>query len=199
MKIQAAYQAYAAYFLDPAIQANIRSSKEEQFQEGFLWELFVKVFGYTLNPSPNYNLITEKKNVFPKLNPQDILSLPIFASNLPQMQLGEKAKKMQKLHSELSYQGNRFLKRLSDNFNIKTNSVLADFYKLDFKQFLTELKKQKVSLTLKQQDEWESYFDEYKSECNKLAEEIQATDEEIDRRVYELYGLNEEEIKLLNK
>jgi len=27
-----------------------------------LRELFVKVFGYTLNPEPNYNLITEKKN-----------------------------------------------------------------------------------------------------------------------------------------
>ena len=36
--------------------------KEEQFQEGFLRELFVKVFGYTLNPSPEYNLITEQKN-----------------------------------------------------------------------------------------------------------------------------------------
>jgi type I restriction-modification system DNA methylase subunit len=63
VKIQASYQAFAAYFLDPAIQANIRSSKEEQFQEGFLRELFVNVLGYTLNPSPNYNLITEKKNV----------------------------------------------------------------------------------------------------------------------------------------
>ena len=45
-----------------AIQQNIRQSKEEQFQEGFLRELFVKVLGYTLNPSPGYNLITEQKN-----------------------------------------------------------------------------------------------------------------------------------------
>jgi hypothetical protein len=27
-----------------------------------LRELFVKIFGYTLNPTPNYNLITEQKN-----------------------------------------------------------------------------------------------------------------------------------------
>lgn len=50
------------YFLDSAIQSNIRQSKEEQFQEGFLRELFVKVLGYTLNPTPDYNLITEQKN-----------------------------------------------------------------------------------------------------------------------------------------
>ena len=57
-----AWKQFLAYFLDTEIQANILQSKEEQFQEGFLRELFVKVLGYTLNPSPDYNLITEKKN-----------------------------------------------------------------------------------------------------------------------------------------
>ena len=57
-----AWRQYQQYFLNPAIQQNIRQSKEEQFQEGFLRELFVNVLGYTLNPQPNYNLITEKKN-----------------------------------------------------------------------------------------------------------------------------------------
>ena len=37
--------------------------KEEQFQEGFLRELFVKILDYTLNPEPNFNLTTEFKNV----------------------------------------------------------------------------------------------------------------------------------------
>lgn len=60
--VNEAWNKFQAYFLDAQIQANIQQSKEEQFQEGFLRELFVKVLGYTLNPSPNYNLITEKKN-----------------------------------------------------------------------------------------------------------------------------------------
>ena len=59
---QAAWNQYQSYFLNKDIQQNIQQSKEEQFQEGFLRELFVKVLGYTLNPSPNFNLITEKKN-----------------------------------------------------------------------------------------------------------------------------------------
>lgn len=57
-----AWNKYQQYFLNPAIQQNILQSNEEQFQEGFLRELFVNVLGYTLNPQPNYNLITEKKN-----------------------------------------------------------------------------------------------------------------------------------------
>jgi len=60
--VQNAWICFKKYFQNPDIQQNIRQSKEEQFQEGFLRELFVKVFGYTLHPSPNYNLITEKKN-----------------------------------------------------------------------------------------------------------------------------------------
>ncbi|HOZ13378.1 MAG TPA: N-6 DNA methylase [Tenuifilaceae bacterium] len=54
---------FKLYFGNAEIQENIRNSKEEQFQEGFLRELFVKIFDYTLNPHPNFNLTTELKNV----------------------------------------------------------------------------------------------------------------------------------------
>ena len=57
-----AYEKYKTYFFNLEIQQNIRDSKEEQFQEGFLRELFVNIFGYTINPEPNYNLTTEYKN-----------------------------------------------------------------------------------------------------------------------------------------
>lgn len=60
--VQSAYKLFTAYFHDAARQQNIRNSKEEQFQEGFLRELFVKILGYTLNPEPDYNLTTELKN-----------------------------------------------------------------------------------------------------------------------------------------
>lgn len=54
---------YKSHFLNPVIQENIRNSKEEQYQEGFLRDLFVKILGYTLNPEHNFNLTTELKNV----------------------------------------------------------------------------------------------------------------------------------------
>jgi hypothetical protein len=60
--VSKAYKKFIKYFHNPSIQQNIRDSKEEQFQEGFLRELFVTVLGYTLNPTPNYDLTTELKN-----------------------------------------------------------------------------------------------------------------------------------------
>jgi type I restriction-modification system DNA methylase subunit len=61
--VQKAYKKYTKYFHNAAIQENIRNSKEEQFQEGFLRELFVDILGYTLNPAPSFNLTTELKNI----------------------------------------------------------------------------------------------------------------------------------------
>lgn len=57
------YLEFKTYFGNSDIQENIRNSKEEQFQEGFLRELFVKILGYTLNPTPDFNLTTEYKNI----------------------------------------------------------------------------------------------------------------------------------------
>ncbi|MCX6187120.1 MAG: N-6 DNA methylase [Bacteroidetes bacterium] len=62
-KLQTAFTEYKSFFHNSTRQDNIRESKEEQFQEGFLTELFGKILGYTLNPNPNYNLITENKNI----------------------------------------------------------------------------------------------------------------------------------------
>lgn len=61
-KLANAFKKFSKYFHNPAIQENIRNSKEEQFQATFLNELFVNVLGYTLNPQPDFNLSTEFKN-----------------------------------------------------------------------------------------------------------------------------------------
>ena len=60
--VENAFKKYADYFYNLERQQNIRVSKEEQFQEGFLRELFVNVLDYTLNPEPKFNLTTEFKN-----------------------------------------------------------------------------------------------------------------------------------------
>jgi type I restriction-modification system DNA methylase subunit len=61
-RIAKAYVEFSTFFHNAERQANIREAKEEQFQEGFLRELFVKVLGYTLNPDPHFDLTTEFKN-----------------------------------------------------------------------------------------------------------------------------------------
>jgi len=57
------WESYKSFFLDPAQQERINSLKEEQYQYGFLNDLFVKILGYTLEPNENFNLSTEYKNV----------------------------------------------------------------------------------------------------------------------------------------
>jgi len=61
-RIAKAYAVFKTHFHDASIQGNIRDSKEEQYQEGFLRDLFVQVLGYTLNPQAGFDLTTELKN-----------------------------------------------------------------------------------------------------------------------------------------
>jgi hypothetical protein len=68
---------------------------------------------------------------------------------------------------------------------------------LDFKQFLAELKKQKITIALRDQDEWAEYFDQTRTACHTLTTQITATDHQIDRMVYDLYGLTEDETKVI--
>lgn len=56
------YTTFREIFLNAEKQQHIRESKEEQYQEGFIRDLFCAVLGYTINPEPNYNIITEKRN-----------------------------------------------------------------------------------------------------------------------------------------
>ncbi len=121
-------------------------------------------------------------------------------SYIQQQPFIEKANQMLDLNKEVQEKKNKFISRIKDNFEIeKTSKKLEDFYNNDFKTFVTELKKQKIKLSLVQQDEWEEYFNVYKSEINQLQYEINSIDKEIDKLVYELYELTEAEIKIVEK
>jgi len=61
--IEQKWQKFCSIFHNAEKQNNIRNSKEEQYQEGFLRDLFVGVLGYTINPEVNFNLLTEQKNL----------------------------------------------------------------------------------------------------------------------------------------
>ena len=76
---------------------------------------------------------------------------------------------------------------------------MQTFDQMDFAGFVAELKKQKIKLSLVQQDEWEEYFNQYRQACQELTSQIAATDDEIDQRVFDLYGLTpEEQVIVLN-
>mgnify|MGYP001495035245 CR=1 FL=1 len=125
-----------------------------------------------------------------------LLQLPIPSPK--SIGLDHHVTQMLSLNTDLYAKRQRFIKRLADNFEgIKMTRALESFDEGDFKQFLAELKKQKMTLTLVQQDEWEDYFNQYKRECNTISATIATTDYEIDQMVYKLYKLTDEEIAIV--
>jgi hypothetical protein len=52
-------------------------------------------------------------------------------------------------------------------------------------------------LKLNQKAEWMDFFEKEKAKANAIEEVITKTDSEIDQMVYKLYGLTEEEIKIV--
>lgn len=110
----------------------------------------------------------------------------------------EKADKMLSINKELHELIDKFFHRIQDNLKVeKITPKLEVFYEWEFKDFITELKKQKISLSLSDQDTREPYFKEYKDKILTLKNEIDKTDKEIDEMAFDLYGLNEEERKVV--
>lgn len=134
-------------------------------------------------------------------SPSMISTIPI--PEIPKNQqkiLAEKADMMLKLNESLLDKKSKFLRRCTENLNlVKVSKKMDNFYILSFEDFIKELKKQKIDLSLKVQDEWEDYFNDYKKELIELKEQINKTDREIDEIVYNLYGLTEEEINIVNE
>jgi len=130
---------------------------------------------------------------------------PVYLRELPitgfdNEQLIDKSKLMLELNSKKEKQLEKFLSRVESHYDLQKKSIkLTEFYNHDFKTFLDELKKKKVTLSLKQQDEWEEYFNEHKEKILELQSQINQTDREIDQLVYQLYGLTEEEIKIVEE
>ena len=113
--------------------------------------------------------------------------------------LSNLADTMLSINSQLQEKRTRFLRRLSENFEgIKITTALQTFDQLDFKGFVSELKKQKIKLSLVQQDEWEDYFNQYRQACQELSEQIKNTGNEIDQRVFYLYGLTYDEVLIVD-
>lgn len=133
------------------------------------------------------------------INPEYIRNIPIpLVSADAQQPFITLAETMLSLNSQLQDKRCRFLRRLSDNFEgVKITTALQQFDQMDFKGLMTELKKQKLSIPLKQQDEWEDFFNERVAECRELSALIKTTDEEIDNKVFDLYGLTPEEREIV--
>lgn len=147
---------------------------------------------------------SEEDDLFPKIKVNELKNLPIKSiSKKDQQPFIEKADLMLLLNKELQELRSKFSKYFSGKFRIeKLNTKLEKWYNLSFDEFIKEINKvikvQKGTLlTKKEEFDWIDLFEENKQKANALQSEIAKTDKEIDVMVYELYGLNEEEIKIV--
>ena len=192
------------------INNNSVSKSYKDAEERILFESLSSHYSYkTLLAIFNSSFIRYELNTNRRSNihiyPDDWkrLALPNIDTNerrLLSEQLSTLADKMLSINQQLQEKRTRFLRRLSENFEgIKITTALQTFEQLDFKGFVVELKKQKIKLTLVQQDEWEDYFNQYRQACQELSEQIKTTDNEIDNKVFDLYGLTLEEREIVLK
>ncbi len=107
------------------------------------------------------------------------------------------------LINDFNNTSNKFLKYLQSQFQLeKLPRKLQNWHKLNFGEFKKELNKaiKKVGgekLTKIDEMDWMEVFETKKAETQTLKAEIDKTDSEIDAMVYELYGLTEEEINIV--
>lgn len=130
---------------------------------------------------------------------QYISKLPIKQiSEIEQKPFIEKANQMLSLNKTLEDISTKFERTCERKFeNLNLTKKLQDWYNLSYADFIKELSKQKIKLSLSEEAEWADYFDQEKSKALEIQSKISSTDKEIDQMVYELYGLSEEEIRIV--
>lgn len=111
----------------------------------------------------------------------------------------EKANIMLSINKELQEYSLKFRRTIQRKFELEElPKKLQDWYKLSYAEFIKELTKKKVILSLSQEAEWEDYFMQESKKALELKAIIDATDKAIDTMVYKLYELTDEEIQIVD-
>lgn len=145
--------------------------------------------------------INEGGKVFAQVKIIYIDPLPVKKTSIiEQKPFIEKVDLMLSFNKELMEQSQKFQRTIQRKFEIEIlPKKLQDWYLLSYAEFVKELAKLKIKLTLSQEAEWEDYFIPEAKKILDIKNEINATDKAIDKMVYDLYGLTPEEIEIVEK
>lgn len=145
------------------------------------------------------NTAKSVRKLFPKIILNDLRKFPIKNISLSTQQpFIEKTDIMLSLNKELQEQSKKFQRTLQRKFELDDlPKKLQDWYLLSYNDFIKELGKLKIKLTLSQEAEWEDYFITEAKKVVDIKNQIDTTDKTIDKMVYELYRLTPEEIVIV--
>jgi len=174
--------------------------KKENIQEDY------KYFLALLNSSLMWffikNTSTEFRGGYFTFTTSQVNPFPLPKLKKPEQQepFVQKANLMLELNKQLQETKKEFLDELELQ---KIPKKLQNFESLEFEEFVKEYKKaKKLKFADKLQErnfkkQWQSLFENDKKEVLEIQRQIDKTDKEIDAMVYELYGLSEDEIKIV--
>lgn len=130
------------------------------------------------------------------INDLRILKVPIRNSNL-KSNLRDEAEIITILNNDLIIETNVFKNWIENEFQIeKFSNKLNKFYELSLDELLKELKKKKVNVVLNK-DEIKEKFLRSMAIIEPLLTEIKIRDKKIDNIIYDLFDLNENDIKII--
>ncbi|MFC3563563.1 Eco57I restriction-modification methylase domain-containing protein [Pedobacter jamesrossensis] len=136
-----------------------------------------------------------------RLDANKMVKLPIkIISEEIKSKFTKKAEEITLFSNQLQEQSQKFQRTLQRKFAFEVLSKkLQYWYLLSYADFIKELTKQKVKLSISQEADWEDYFNTEAKKVLALKSEIDATDKEIDAMVYKLYDLTADEIKIVEQ
>jgi REP element-mobilizing transposase RayT len=195
---------YAAFFEEKCVVKNIAAvviQKHSDFTlKYFLGIINSKLMSFYVNEqSPK-----SQNKSYPSFNSRLLKNIPIACSTRQQKDnLEFKVDLILKYENDFRIQTQKLSAYISSQYHIeKLSGKLSSWYELDFSDFIKELNKsiktaKGTPLTKKDEFEWMELFEENKKKALALKAEIDRRDKEIDKMVYELYGLTEEEIRIV--
>ncbi len=137
------------------------------------------------------------RQMFPKIILKDLRVFPIRITE-NQQPLIAKVDFMLQENNRLQKVSEDFFRLLQSKWpNSDITGKIAGWYTLSFEDFRQALEKQKINLSLVEQAEWLPYFNEQKQQAEKIHSGLSKTDDEINKMVYDLYGLTDEEIAII--
>ena len=189
-----------------SIKPNFTYSENEYFNQNVYGievndEYNIKYFLCLLNSNLTNFII---KNISSMINGGYYLYKSDYLSQIPikiskdQQPFIEKADTMLSLNKTLQQQQSKVINMLQRDYGLeKPTKKLETWYELSLQSFFAELAKAKIVLSAVQKDEVQEYFETYQKQAIATKNQIIAIDKQIDAMVYELYGLSEEEIEIV--
>ena len=143
-----------------------------------------------------YNWLFSKKYLDYEIKPVYLKKCPI--PDINNRNLIKNSELILNLIKGLNEISQKFQRTIQRKFEIdKLLKKLQDWYLLTYDEFIKELGKKKIKLSLSEESEWEDFFTQESKKALEIKNSIEKIDKEIDTIVYQLYNLTDDEIEII--